>query len=230
MGGAHKEEHGETLYHEEREVKSGPTVNLNITPVPFGVGQAQKLDFFVNEKPGNIPVTDLEIEHEKLMHLIGVRSDLNEFFHIHPEPALAPGLFSEDYVFKAPGIYKLWSEIKKDGTIHAFGHPEISVEGGGVREDKKVSFGRNITVRSYQVALEIAEPVAKEHLHELNFDIHSLTGTEIAVEKYLGEKMHLVIIKDDLKQFIHAHPEEDGVEEHTQNNLIFQAFAHGVEE
>ena len=232
-GGGHMEEmngHGGVLYHEEFQVREGLVVNLNATPVPVTTGTTSRLDLFVNEKPGNIPVTDLEIEHEKLMHLIGVRSDLNEFFHIHPEPALAPGLFSEDYVFKAPGIYKLWSEIKKDGTIHAFGHPEISVEGGGVREDKKVSFGRNITVRSYQVALEIAEPVVKEHLHELNFDIHSLTGTEIAVEKYLGEKMHLVIIKDDLKQFIHAHPEEDGVEEHTQNNLIFQAFAHGVEE
>ena len=284
MGGAHKEEHGETLYHEEREVKSGPTVNLNITPVPFGVGQAQKLDFFVNEKPGNIPVTDLEIEHEKYMHVIGVRSDMNEFFHIHPvraevlpgnevsikEEIITPGtgfsypsppispekrerfiqkteieasspppprLFIIDYTFKKPGLYKIWSEIKKDGVNHSFGHPEILVIGEGLKEDKKISFGRNVIVGQYQVALNLDEPVVKGHEHDLSFDVHTFDGDEVEVEDYLAAPMHLTIIKDDWKQFIHTHPADDmhaenmnGLEEHRGSRIFSEVLAHGDEE
>ena len=223
------EEHG-TLYHEENDVREGLAVNLNVTPVPFRTGQVQKLDFFANEKPGNTAVTDLEIEHEKPMHVIGVRSDLNEFFHIHPVLTEAPGLFSVNYAFANPGLYKIWSEVKKDGINHAFGHPEILVAGDGPRDEKKVFFDRNVIVGQYQVALEIDEPVVKGHLHEFNFDIHTITGREVEVENYLGAKMHLSIIKDDLKQFIHTHPESNGDQEHGSIKIINEALAHGGEE
>ncbi len=54
--------------------------------IPIITASSTRLDFFVNEKPGNMPVPlqELEIEHMKYMHVIGVRDDLNEFFHIHP--------------------------------------------------------------------------------------------------------------------------------------------------
>ena len=199
----------ETQYHEEGAVREGLAVNLNITPVPVAAGTSTRLDFFVNEKPGNIPVTDLEIEHEKLMHVIGVRSDLNEFFHIHPVVTDTPGLLSVNHVFSQPGFYKIWSEVKKDGENHAFGHPETSVTGEGAREEKKVSFGRNVIIGQYQVSLKLDEPVVKGHEHELSFDIHTFTGDEVEVEEYLAAKMHLSVIKDDWNQFMHIHPVRD---------------------
>lgn len=262
------EEHGETLYHEENEVREGLAVNLNVSPVPFRTAQIQTFDFFVNEKPGNIPVpaSDLEIEHAKLMHVIGLRSDMNEFFHIHPVrsdlpeaspvspeakrtsngvhpvPTSDPGHLAVDYIFSKPGLYKIWSEIKKDGINHSFGHPGISVTGEGAREEKTVSFGRNVVTGLYQVALSLDEPVVKGHEHDLSFDIHTFDGDEVEVEDYLAAKMHLTVIKDDWKQFIHTHPVSD--EEHhaaspnrvsakrnsVWNEIIPSISAHGVEE
>ncbi len=210
--GAMMEEHADeahvAFYHEETEVREGLAVNLNVTPVPVLAGTSTRLDFFVNEKPGNVPVpaSALQIEHTKLMHVIGVRSDMDEFFHIHPQPATTPGILSVDRTFGKPGAYKVWSEIKKDGINHAFGHPEFLVLGDGPRSEKQVSFGRNVIVGDYQVALELDEPVAKGHPHELIFDIHTLTGDEVAVEPYLAADMHLTLIRDDWKQFIHTHP------------------------
>lgn len=208
MEGEHKEGHGETLYHEEGEVKSGPAVNLNATPVPYRTGQTENLDFFVNEKPGNIPVpvSSLEIVSTKLMHVIGVRSDMNEFFHIHPSPTSTPGHLLVDKIFSKPGLYKIWSEIKKDGIDHVFGHPEISVSGEGVRDDKKVTFGRSMIVNNFQMILNLDEPVAKGHEHNLTFEIHGPQGEDVELEEYLGTSIHLTLIKDDWKQFIHAHP------------------------
>ena len=220
------------LYHEEGEVKEGLAVNLNVTPVPVLSGTVTKLDFFVNQKPGNVPVpaTALEVEHAKLMHVIGVRDDMDEFFHIHPVLTETPGLLSVNHVFLQPGLYKMWSEIKKDGANHAIGHPEIAVAGVGSKYDKQISFGRNIIVGAYQVSLKMDEPAVKGREHDLVFDIHTLTGREVAAEDYLAAKMHLAVIKDDLKQFIHTHPDSSNDPEHGGIKVINAAFAHGGEE
>ena len=44
-------------------------------------------------------------------------------------------------------------------------------------------------------------------------------------ENYLDATMHLTIIKDDWKQFIHTHPEEK--DHHASNVFIQEAFANG---
>ncbi len=207
---------GPATNYEEANIKEGLAVNLNISPVPYNVGVPLSMNFFVNEKPGNLPTgqagipvlaNKLQVEHEKLMHVIGVRSDMNEFFHIHPEfLADSPSVFSIDHTFQGPGLYKIWSEVKKDGVNYVFGHPEISVNGSGLREEKKVSFSRNVITGNYQVSLKVSDTVVKAKAVDLSFDIHTLTGQEVEVEKYLGADMHLSIIKDDLSQFIHTHP------------------------
>lgn len=282
-GNGHAEQ---TLFREEEDIREGLTVNLSLSSTPVFVNNAVQLDFFVNEKPGNIPVSfeELDLEHTKLMHVIGVRSDLNEFFHIHPEarqrldipqpfykekiealeqpttseelsPVLEPtqfplipltpeereelirrteiegpttGVLSATHIFTKPGLYKLWSEVKKEGVEHAFGHPIINVEGEGEKENKQISFGRNAMIGGYQVFLELEEPVLKGHEHDLSFDIHTLTGGEVEVEDFLGAPMHLAVIKDDLAQFIHTHP-ETGDNAHGGLQLIGEAKAHGGE-
>jgi len=209
--GPHGEVHGASQYHEESDVREGLVVNLNVTPAPARVLESARLDFFVNQRPGNIPVTDLEIEHEKLMHVIGVRDDLNEFFHIHPDSMEeSPWFFSIFNAFRAPGLYKLWSEVKRDGMRHTFAHPEFRVEGEGERSRKTIFFGRSAIVDAYQVIFSHDEPAVKGRETELHFDIHDLSGREVEIEPFLAAPMHLAVIKDDLRQMIHAHPVESG--------------------
>lgn len=218
------------VYKEETSVTEGLTVNLNINPVPYKVGVPLSMNFFVNQKPGNVPVTpnQLQVEHEKLMHVIGVRSDMNGFFHIHPQPSSGnTSIFTVNHTFDKPGLYKIWSEIKKEGVNYSFGHPEVNVSGSGIKEEKKVSFSRNVTAGNYQVSLKTSDSVVKGKEVSLSLDVHSSTGKEVDVENYLGAQMHLVLIKDDLKQFIHAHPEGHV---HAQGPvLVNQAYAHGDE-
>lgn len=246
-----EDEHREAAYHEEEDIKEGLAVNLNVSPVPVTTGTTTRFDFFVNTKPGNVPVPigQLEIEHEKYMHVIGVRDDLNEFFHIHPmgeeylsqfirrtEPIdpTSIGYWGIGRIFAFPGRYKIWSEIKKDGVVHSFGHPEfqVNVANENMRVlppkmwyDKQVSFARNVIAGGYRVSLKASEPVLADHEHDLSFDIHTLTGQEVSVESYLGAPMHLTIIKDDWKQFIHTHPESGNHQGATR--IINEARAHG---
>ncbi|MEK9195485.1 MAG: hypothetical protein AAB975_03855, partial [Patescibacteria group bacterium] len=171
-----------------------------------------RLDFFVNQKPGNepIPYYALEVEHLRRMHVIGVRSDMNEFFHIHPSETYEPGIFSGGYTFANPGKYKIWSEIKKDEVNYAFGHPPVVVQGIGTTENKQVSFARQFLVGNYQALLSLDEPVVKGHPHDLTFEIHTPDGRDVELDDYLAAKMHLTLIKDDWKQFIHTHPKGPG--------------------
>ncbi len=236
------DEHGGTpLFHEEWEVEKGLRVYLTARPTPSWVDDPflwvdvpMSLEFFVGRLPGNIPVpfSELELNHEKLMHVIGVRSDLNEFFHIHPDPTADEYIFlTDEYIFSKPGRYKLWSEVKKDGVVHVFGHNFLEVHGEGKEEEKKVSLGRNAIVGNYQVSLDTQEPISKGHEHDLSFDIRTLTGREVQVQEYLGAAMHLAIIKDDLSQFFHTHPEgNQGEDHHGFLELFPEAKAHGEEE
>ena len=221
--------HHAALYHEETDVRQGLAVNLNMTPVPVFTGVPTRFDFFVNQKPGNIPVTDLEIEHTKLMHVIGVRNDMEEFFHIHPNQR-QPGLFSIDHQFVRTGLYKIWSEVKRNGVNHTFGHQEFVVQGARDAYKKEVFFGRSVIVGNYQVLFNYDEPLIKNHPSALHFDIHDVVRREIEVEPYLGADMHLAVIKDDFKQFIHTHPVDNGIGEDHHARIIPTARAHGVED
>lgn len=208
------ENHQETSQlYEENTIQEGLAVNLHWTPVHVISGTTTKLDFFVNEKPENRPITDLQIDHEKLMHVIGIRSDMNEFFHIHPARSenasrdTHPSFFSIEHVFQKPGIYKIWSEIKSQGVNYVFGHPKLTVEGLGPVDEKKMTFFNNVIIEQYQVSLRYNQPIPAKHDHDLVFDIHTLAGDEVVLENYLGAPMHLSLMKDDLRQFIHTHPE-----------------------
>ncbi len=225
------DDHGAFVAHEEKDVREGLVVNLNIASMSLMTGTSTRLDFFVNRKPDNIPVpiTSLQIEHEKYMHVIGVRSDMNGFFHIHPGNEYAetygggnPSLWRTEYIFPKPGLYKIWSEVKKDGVVHSFGHEPLNVEGEGVREDKKVSFGRSVVAGGYQVALLADASFGKGVEHDLSFDIHDSEGNEVAVEEYLGADMHLAIIKDDWSEFVHTHPE--GHDGHMMEDMHGHSF------
>jgi len=204
-------EHTPPLYQEEGNVKEGVSVNLNISPVPFRASIPLRLDFFVNQKPSNtpIPAKDLQIEHAKKMHVVGLRSDMNEFFHIHPEPATEEdAIFSINQTFNKPGMYKIWSSVLKDGAGYVFGHQPISIIGAGPVSEKKVFFDRNLTAGNYQVLLDTGGSIVKNREVILSFDIHTLTGQEVVVEDYLDAQMHLVLIKGDWSEFVHTHPSE----------------------
>lgn len=227
----HEDEHGETVFHEEGEVAEGLVVYFKAIPTPTIASIPTALGFSVNIKPGNIPVlaSSLEFNHEKLMHVIGVRSDLNEFFHIHPE-SFGGGIFATPYVFSSPGTYKLWSEVTKDGVTHSFGHPTLEVQGAGTKAQKNVSFTRNIAVGDYQAILRMKEPVVKGREHDLSFDVHTKGGSEVVLENYLGVQMHLAVIKDDLSQFIHTHSEETEGHSHSSFPFVQEVYANGGED
>lgn len=203
----HEEHEERAPYHEEGRVSAGLSVRSALPEEMIVAGATTTLEFLVTELPSNTPVDDLEIEHEKLMHVVGVRDDLSEFFHIHPELA-ATGRLRVAHQFREGGRYKLYSNVTRGGSTHSFGHPPFEVLGSRATSTPVIEFIRNVIVDGYQVALDYREPIRAGRSEEFTFTVRGPYGDGVVLEPYLAAPMHLVIVKSDLSVYFHTHPED----------------------
>jgi hypothetical protein len=195
-------------YLEAASVTQGLVVDMAV------VGQARisepvTLRLFVRQKPGDIAVENLQLEHEKYLHVIGVRDDLQEFFHIHPVKT-GPGTWEVTHVFPRGGNYKIWAEVGFLDGSYSFGQPRLSVSGDFGTEETNQD-RPDYEVRSgYQVTFKHTEPLVSGQTSSLQFLIRDGAGREIETENFLGASMHMVMVKDDLSVCLHAHPFNPG--------------------
>jgi hypothetical protein len=235
--------HAETHYHNELDVLQGPLVSLSSDPAEPAAGTSTRLYFATVIAPGcplkgpnacpatpsGIPARDLQIQHEKLMHVIGARNDLREFFHIHPAPeSPTSSLFTVSHAFVKPGEYRIWSEIKYAGEGHVFAHPPLAVSGEGPVSEPDREITVNKIVGRYQVGI-IYDRLRLGADNHVDFTVKDAEGRTTPLDLYLGERMHLTIISDDLTQFIHTHPDagDHMIMDDNHHALISRALAHG---
>lgn len=172
------------------------------------VSQPVPLRFRVSQKPQGTLVDDLQVEHEKLMHVIAVRDDLGAFVHLHPQRA-APGLWEIIHTFTNAGRYQIWSDIKHRGTVYSFAQPRFVVT--GERQDVPLGSVPKLEdeIDGYQVVLKPAQsPLVAGRTNSFEVVVRDRLGNSIGTEFFLGALMHLIIVKDDLSTYAHAHAVE----------------------
>lgn len=162
-----------------------------------------KIYLTLEDLSGN-PVTDLEVNHEKLLHLIVVDNHLDQFFHLHPEET-GPGQFEVDNKLEE-GAYKAFVDIKPTNLEYevqpiAFtvGNPTINEHVHGSLE---VDENFEQTIDGNTVTMTTT-PLVTNQAVTLTFDVH---GAKL--EPYLGAMGHVVILDEDAKQYLHVHPLE----------------------
>lgn len=191
---------------EASRVKQGLSVQLLAGDVE--VARPVPLRFRVSQMPQGTPLDDLQVEHEKLMHVIGVRDDLGAFIHIHPQRA-APGMWEVINVFTNAGRYQIWSDIKHRGAVYSFAHPRLMVAG----ETRATPRGPVPQLQDrkggYDILLKPAEAVlVAGKTNSFAVIVRDETGNQVGTEFFLGALMHFVIVKDDLSVYHHAHAKE----------------------
>lgn len=171
------------------------------------VGQPTPIRFRVVLKPQETPVDDLQVEHEKLMHVIGVRDDLGAFIHVHPQRA-APGLWEIIHTFTNAGNFQIWSDVKRLGTVYSVTQPRLRVAGPPSTAATGPIPRWECDVSQYHVTLvpERTRLVAGA-TNRFTVQVRNQLGPPIAMDFYLGALMHLVLVKDDLTVYSHAHAE-----------------------
>ncbi|WP_108669030.1 hypothetical protein [Peribacillus acanthi] len=150
------------------------------------------------------PVKDLEVNHEKLLHLIVVNSHLDEYYHLHPQK-VEDGKFEITQTLP-DGEYKAFVDIKPKDLEYAVnplpfsvGNVEGSHEHGDVL---KVDDTLTKTVDGETVILNMNSMKANEPV-TLDFELNMEN-----LEPYLGAMGHVVILDEQANQYLHVHPSD----------------------
>lgn len=130
----------------------------------------------------------LEIVHEKPLHLFIVRNDFNYFDHVHPELA-ADGTYRLPFHFLANGTYYIWPEFTVGGMTHL------------VRYALEVSGESKLEPTLAKTELTIDDSENPQIILSIN---------DTAVIPYLGAAAHLVLINKQTAELSHGHDETLG--------------------
>ncbi len=157
----------------------------------------------LTDKEGNAP--QLAVSHEKILHLMIVSADLEQYYHLHPIDK-GNGHFQQEISLE-DGLYKIIVDVNPInlgyqvtpidlhvGYNHAHAHAENQLE-----VDEVLSK----TIDNITVELTIDSLVANQPT-TLTYQIK---GGE--PEPYLGALGHVVIFDDNITKFIHVHPSFD---------------------
>ena len=180
------------------------SVDLHLYRIGFVRPEAQSrkealLTFTINEISSGNPVSDLQIVHDKIMHVVLVRDDLKYFDHIHPK-MIEPGKFTVPYTFLASGTYRIWIDFTIDGMQHIVDF-DLNVSGIAIPE-KNSLYG-------LKVVMEEPEEIMTGQETVLRFVVTDNENRPVTIiEKFLAANAHLIAIDETLLEFGHNHDEK----------------------
>lgn len=169
---------------------------------------------FTIKDPTGLAVKGVEVVHEKPLHLLMVSKDLSWYAHEHPD--LQPdGTFTFTWTFPAGGEYTLFHDFtpKDVGmqvvpvTLKVEGAPKAAVA-------LTVDSDKPKTVDGYTVTLNTGGPVTTGKPTTMSYTIAKDGKPVSDLTPYLGAMGHLVIMSQDLREFVHSHPHEHAEGDH----------------
>ncbi|WP_077596145.1 hypothetical protein [Oceanobacillus kimchii] len=157
---------------------------------------------FVDLEDDNGTPPELAIQHEKEMHFIIVSNDLEEYYHLHPEK-VQQGSYSVNQALNN-GTYQAFVDIAPENKVYQIEPNTLQV---GTNETSKANLeGKDnwTKVRNGKtVTLDAVDAIVGEEV-PLVFDTHGEKP-----DPHLGALGHVVIVDEDVEQYIHVHPASD---------------------
>ncbi|MEK4012705.1 MULTISPECIES: hypothetical protein [Peribacillus] len=153
----------------------------------------------VKDKEQNSP--KLEISHEKIMHLIIVSADLEDYYHLHPEEK-GNGVYTLKFALPE-NSYKAFVDIKPKNLAYQVSPIELQVgKGHSEHEGNSLKVDTNLTKTINEKTVELnTTELGINKAVTLSFDTKETTP-----EPYLGALGHVVILDDMGEKFVHVHP------------------------
>ncbi len=175
---------------------AGAEVRAGIaTPLRFGL-----------QGPDGSPVTDLEVVHEKLLHLLIVSDDLSWFAHEHPEMQ-GDGSLLLPLTFPHGGGFTLYHDF----TPRSVGMQVVPVELRVAGEEPApvpldVDSREPRQVDGYTVSLGAPRVLRSLVDQRLAFRIERDGAPVTDLQPFLGALGHLIVVSQDRSRFVHSHP------------------------
>ena len=182
-------------------------IDVALEPAARGRG-LRGLRLTVRDPATDAPVTRFATVHEKVFHVFVVGRDLQYFAHVHPE-ARPDGTFVLAHAVP-PGEYMLFADFLPEGGRPQMVQKAIISPGRSRRRAAALDdLPRTVTTAGITVSLDAGEGRAGKEL-PMTFTVMD-AATKVPVtdlQPYLGAPAHMLIVRDDLTDAVHAHPEE----------------------
>lgn len=206
-------------------------IESNASGISFAPRQPVDYRFSIVDERGETK-KEFATVHEKIMHVIIVRQDVQEFQHVHPTFDEKTGLFTlADLMLPSPGPYRIFADFTPLGTqLDPPGMPlgvtifeDVTVGDLTLYTPQPLTGGpRTKTFQGYMVELRAAPtPVLSETPTTVSFDITKDGQPVTNLEPYLGALGHAVVLREGDLEFLHTHP----VDEHMVNQTGTVNFA-----
>jgi hypothetical protein len=181
----------------------GTLLLMQYDPAPAGI--ETEVAFYLSNLSSGLPLTDLDIVHERQMHVFIVGEDLKTFAHIHPEEfpqEEVAGKHTVAYMFPGAGKYLIAADYSIGGrrlfpafTEWSYGDqqmaPSLDYSSAGVFD--------GYTVSLEHPALQAGDEVV------MTYHI-SKDGTGVTdLEQYLGSELHVFVVDANLTMADHTH-------------------------
>lgn len=178
----------------------------------------------IKDDQGTI-IKDFDVVHEKVMHVITVRKDLEYFQHIHPEFNKATGEFTIPVAFATEGDYRIFADFTpSSGQMGPEGErlpvtifQDVAVGNRAKYKPQPIGGTERIKTSSgYSIAMTPNTDllISKSEVG-VTFEIKKDGKLITNLQKYLGALGHTVVLREGDLQFIHAHPTQspDSIQE-----------------
>jgi hypothetical protein len=176
-----------------------------LTPVkvPERVGETGTLSFQILGAEGEA-TTDFATVHEKLLHLIVVRSDGTQFRHVHPTMD-TDGMWSLPWEWAVAGTYRVYADFTPEGEDSEPVTLTRTVEVGGEFTPVVLETTRMASVEGFTV--ELTGDLIAGSSSQLTLNV-SRNGVPVTtLQPYLGAFGHLVALREGDLAYLHVHPE-----------------------
>src|SRR3989338_8319284 len=140
-----------------------------------------------------LPITDLQLDHERILHVILVSEDLNEFKHVHPEDSKDFIVGTQANEFEVPltvskaGRYRVLIDGSRKGMGGVFDTVWLEVSGGKQLVAITKDLSRTRIFDGYEVTLGIdSDKIKAGHDSHLNYSIKKDGIAVFDTDEYLG--------------------------------------------
>ncbi|WP_084800391.1 heavy metal-binding domain-containing protein, partial [Promicromonospora kroppenstedtii] len=178
---------------------------LSPVSVPDETGERGTLSFSVLDTDG-AAVTGFETEHDKELHLIVVRSDGEQFRHVHPAMS-ADGVWSIPWTWAEAGSYRVFADFVPEATGENVTLSRAVDVAGRVTPRPPVAVSASDTTGGYTATL--AGKLSATGESTLTATVTKDGEPVTDLEPYLGAYGHLVALRAGDLAYLHVHPEGD---------------------
>lgn len=178
----------------------------DLTLVPettaLDAGPVQDFRFRIVDRTGN-PVRDMDVGHEKLMHLIVVSRDMAHYRHIHPEPQ-PDGSWTVPLSLPEPGVYRAYADFARAGAPHTLA---ADLFADGTLRARPLPAPADVATGQGYTATVVTRDDSPGEV-DLTYRVATDSGPVESVEPYLGAAAHVVALREGDMAFVHAHADQ----------------------